>query len=120
MKTNNYIILTSKSSSKHFQKKEKKKGNSSLYKFHQNWKRNDVSFKITSGTTIHPIVESRQINRKNKEGSGIHARGEESVSQIIRRDEAALRRDKRMPIARAILAVSRCPLPASKTRGRSQ
>lgn len=91
-----------------------------MYKFHQNWKRNDVSFKITSGTTIHPIVESRQINRKNKEGSGIHARGEESVSQIIRRDEAALRRDKRMPIARAILAVSRCPLPASKTRGRSQ
>lgn len=55
------------------------------------------------------IAESRQINRKNKEGSGIHARGEESVSQIIRRNEAALRRDKRMPIARAILAVSRCP-----------
>lgn len=52
------------------------------------------------------IAESRQINRKNKEGSGIHARGEESVSQIIRRNEAALGRDKRMPIA---LAVSRCP-----------
>lgn len=35
--------------------------------------------------------------------------GEESVSQIIRRNEAASRRDKRTPIARAILAVSRWP-----------